>query len=205
MQETENSQAGAVGERPEHQVNAIGYVGLLHVALRLNMGWTVKLHRGLSLSPRGFSETMAPRSSLNILLARSRGPRIVRHHHDGSTLGIELLQEADDLLAGLGVQVAGRLIGQNHGGIVGEHPGQGDSLLLADAQLARLVVKPVAQADSFQKRLRPVFWDVFVHLGQSTAESGRFPMAERYVTRLNVWNTKPTFSSQLRTVIGIMS
>jgi len=65
-------------------------------------------------------------------LGTLRCPRVVRHHHNGSALGIDILQEVDHLLARLRVQVASRLIGEDHGGVIGEHPGQGHSLLLAD-------------------------------------------------------------------------
>jgi hypothetical protein len=61
------------------------------------------------------------------------------HHHDGSSLRVKFLQEADDLLTGLWVEVARRLVGQDDRRIVCQHPGQGNPLLLANAQFTRII------------------------------------------------------------------
>lgn len=61
-------------------------------------------------------------------------PGIVGHHHDGATLGVKFRQKADHLSGRLGVEITGRLIGQNDRRIVGQHAGQGHPLLLSNAQ-----------------------------------------------------------------------
>src|SRR6266700_1224783 len=43
-----------------------------------------------------------------------------------------------DVAFGKQVEVAGRLVGEQHGGLVHERPGDGDALLLAAGKLARL-------------------------------------------------------------------
>ena len=46
-----------------------------------------------------------------------------------------------------GVEVAGRLVGQDDVGVVDQRPGDGHALLLAAGELRGPVVEPVAQAD----------------------------------------------------------
>ena len=60
--------------------------------------------------------------------------------------------EAEDLAAGAAVEVAGRLVGEDHLRPAGERPGDGDALLLAARQLARPVLQAVAEADRVDRR-----------------------------------------------------
>ena len=55
-------------------------------------------------------------------------------------------RSGQDVGAGRAVEVAGRLVGEDQGGIGDERPGDRDALLLAAGQLGRLVVEPVAEA-----------------------------------------------------------
>ena len=57
-----------------------------------------------------------------------------------------------DVGAGVAVEVAGRLVGEDQRGFGDERPGDGDALLLAARQLGRLVVEPVAQAEPLEGR-----------------------------------------------------
>ena len=58
--------------------------------------------------------------------------RVVRHEDDREpVLAVELAEEAEDLLARLRVEVAGRLIGDQEGAAVDQRAGDRDSLLLA--------------------------------------------------------------------------
>ena len=43
---------------------------------------------------------------------------IVRHQHDGDSLGVELLEHPQDLDAGVGIEVAGGLVGQDQRGTI---------------------------------------------------------------------------------------
>ena len=70
-------------------------------------------------------------------------------------LDVELPEEREDLLAGLRVEVAGRLVGDQQGAAVDQRPGDRHALLLAAGELRRLVVEPVAQADALEQRSAP--------------------------------------------------
>jgi acyl-CoA thioesterase-1 len=63
----------------------------------------------------------------------------------------QLLDEADHLVAGGSVQVAGRLVGQQHAWLVGQRPRDRDPLLLAARQLGWDVVGPLPEAHALQK------------------------------------------------------
>ena len=66
---------------------------------------------------------------------------IVRHQHDRRLArAIDLEQQLDDLAAGLAVEVAGRLVGEEERRIVGERARDGDALLLAARELRRIVM-----------------------------------------------------------------
>jgi hypothetical protein len=52
---------------------------------------------------------------------------------------MELAEQEHKLFAGLGVEVAGRLVGEKDGWVVDERSGDGDPLLFAARELARLV------------------------------------------------------------------
>ena len=73
--------------------------------------------------------------------AKLGGLRVVGDHDDGlAVLAVELLQQAEDLLGGLAVEVAGRLVADQQRRIGDDRAGDGDALLLAAGQLARLVL-----------------------------------------------------------------
>ena len=63
-----------------------------------------------------------------------------------AALFAELVEELDDLLAGVEVEVAGRLVGEDDGGVVGEGAGDGDALLLSAGKLVGAVVRNVRGA-----------------------------------------------------------
>ena len=86
-----------------------------------------------------------------------RGHRGVVGHQDDrqAVLAVELPEEGEDLLAGLGVEVAGGLVGDQERAAVDQRPGDRDPLLLAAREPRRLVVEPVAQADPLEQRPGP--------------------------------------------------
>ena len=57
------------------------------------------------------------------------------------------MEQVDDLVLALAVEVAGRLVGQEQAGVVGERSRDGDALALADGELAGPVAAPVGEAD----------------------------------------------------------
>ena len=69
-------------------------------------------------------------------------------HDDGlAVLAHGAAHEVEDLGAGLGVEVARRLVGEDDVGLAGQGAGDGDTLLLAAGQLARAVLQAVVQPD----------------------------------------------------------
>ncbi len=63
---------------------------------------------------------------------------------------------AEDLGRGLGVQVAGRLVGEHDSGLVHERPGHRDPLLLATGELGGAVRAAVAETDGPDEPLDPL-------------------------------------------------
>ena len=97
------------------------------------------------------------------------------------------LEEFEHLLARAGIEIAGRLVGQNDGWVVGQRSCEGHPLLLADAQFARLVVacgRPGRRGPSSVRGPRQL-----LRLRRDPASiSGTwtFSSAVRYGIRLNV-------------------
>ena len=70
--------------------------------------------------------------------AHRRGLRVVGDHdHRLVELVDRLAQQAEHLLGGVRVQVAGRLVGEHHRRAVHQRAGHGDALLLAAGELRR--------------------------------------------------------------------
>ena len=104
--------------------------------------------------------------------------QFVGDHDDGHALVVELLEHAHDLDAGAAVEIAGRLVGEQQGGLVGERAGDGDALLLAAGKLVRLVVGAVGQADRVQRLQGPL---ALARSGQALAgvEHRQFDILQR--------------------------
>ena len=64
--------------------------------------------------------------------------------------GVEFLQHGEHLTAGVGVQGAGRLIGQDHSRVSGKSSGNGCPLLLTAGELHGLVAQLVTKSHHFQ-------------------------------------------------------
>src|SRR6266540_4206394 len=60
-----------------------------------------------------------------------RERRVVGHHHDRLSSGVELHEQIHDRLRRFRVEVPGRLVGPYDGRVVHERAGDGDALLLA--------------------------------------------------------------------------
>ena len=63
-------------------------------------------------------------------------------------------QQVDHLLAGLAVEIAGRLVGQDDLRAGAQGPGDGDALLLAAGELRREMIGAVRQPDLVQQARR---------------------------------------------------
>src|SRR5574343_1230283 len=78
---------------------------------------------------------------------------VVGDQHDGVALLLELLEQRQDLGAGLRIERAGRFVGQDHRRSVDQGAGDGDALLLAAGQFARTMPHAAGQTDRGQRRL----------------------------------------------------
>jgi hypothetical protein len=74
--------------------------------------------------------------------------RIVRHQNYGASFMAQFTEEIERCFTRGWIQIAGRFVCQYHGRIVGERTRQRDPLLLANAELTRLVVESIAEADA---------------------------------------------------------
>ena len=84
--------------------------------------------------------------------------RVVGDHDDGHVLLlVDLVEERHDLVAGLLVEVAGRLVGEQERRIVAERTRHGHALAFAAGKLCGTVAETVAETDDFRqfKRTRP--------------------------------------------------
>ena len=64
-------------------------------------------------------------------------------------------QEVEHVAAGRRVEVAGRLVGEDHGGAGDQCPRDRDALLLAAGELGRAMGAPVPESDGLDQRLEP--------------------------------------------------
>ena len=80
----------------------------------------------------------------------------MRHHDDCQPLlAVEGAEELHDLSAGVFVEVAGRLVGEQDARAIEQGPRDRRPLHLAAGEFARLVGEPVAEADAVQYARRP--------------------------------------------------
>ena len=63
---------------------------------------------------------------------------------------LQLVEQVHDLGAGVAVEVAGRLIGEDQRGFGDERSGDRDALLLSAGQLGRLVVQAIAHPEPLE-------------------------------------------------------
>ena len=80
---------------------------------------------------------------------------LVGDDDDGDALlAVERHQRLHDLVRGAGVEIAGRLVGEQQARSVDQGPRDGDALLLAAGELRRRVVFAFAEAEQLQRRAR---------------------------------------------------
>src|ERR671911_278817 len=84
------------------------------------------------------------------------GHRVVGDHHDGlAELVHGPAHEGEDLSAAAGVEVAGRLVGEDHLRPPGERAGDRDPLLLPAGQLRRSMLQPETQTHGVDDGVEP--------------------------------------------------
>ena len=97
---------------------------------------------------------------------------LVGDQHDGQAqAAVDIGEQREDRLRGLGVERRGRLIAQQHARLGGQRPGDADTLFLAAADLARVTVTLFAQTDEFKQFIdtlgNPRLW----HAGELEGQS----------------------------------
>src|SRR5262245_27735107 len=79
---------------------------------------------------------------------------LVRDDDHGDAGRIKLLEQLDDLVSGMAVECAGRLVGENDMRIVDQSAGNSDALLLAARKLGRLMRFAMREPDLGKASLR---------------------------------------------------
>ncbi len=93
------------------------------------------------------SVTSTPFSRCSVRFARAGGVRVVRHHDDRlAVVAVERLQQVEDLVAGLAIEIAGRLVAEQQRRVGDDRAGDADALFLAARQLPRIVVARARRA-----------------------------------------------------------
>ena len=77
--------------------------------------------------------------------------RVVRHQYQRDILLDQLFEQAHHLFAGGLIEIAGRLVGQQHGGVHAGGAGNGNALPLPAGKLLRLVIGAIRQSVIFQQ------------------------------------------------------
>ena len=79
------------------------------------------------------------------------------HQDDrGTEVIADLFETVDDLLAGVGVEIAGGLVGHEDGRVVGQRAGDGDTLLLAARQLTGAMAQAIGKTETFEEEASSV-------------------------------------------------
>ncbi len=81
---------------------------------------------------------------------------VVRNDDDGRSVGIEPLEEGDDLSASVSVELAGWLVGENKSWTIRQCARYCHTLLLPARELGRTMTLAVAQADVAKELRRPL-------------------------------------------------
>ena len=76
-------------------------------------------------------------------------------NHRETPLAVEFLKGDHDVFGRFRVEIARRLVGQQDRRVVDECPGDGDALLLAARELARMALFPAVEAQCVQRVVHP--------------------------------------------------
>src|SRR3712207_4287010 len=80
-----------------------------------------------------------------------REPNVVRDHADGRAAGVEFFEEIHHRFAVAGIEVTGRLVGEEDGRMTSERTRHGDALLLTTGELAREMFRAMTHADALER------------------------------------------------------
>ena len=138
------------------------------------------------------TSTMWPWSSVSGAAADAADQlAVVRRDDDRRAAGVDLAEQVHDLERELGIEVAGRLVGQDDRRIVDERAGDGDALLLAARELHRVRVHPVLQADPLEHLERAALL-LRAAMPRTRGTNATFSSTVLLGSSLKSWNTKPS-------------
>jgi hypothetical protein len=107
-----------------------------------------------------------PVEKAHLPLAWCSDIRLVGDHHDGDALAVErIAEQRHDFLAGVAVEVAGRLVGEDQARLVDQRPGDRDALLLAAGNAVGQRFGILAEADLVEHDARARLPRCLVHAG----------------------------------------
>ena len=96
--------------------------------------------------------------------------QVVGDHDDGLAGAVEVREEIDDAGAGGEVEVAGGLVGEEDGGVVGEGAGDGDALAFAAGELDGAVLEALAETDGAEEFFGPAAALLAADAGESECD-----------------------------------
>ena len=135
-----------------YQILVVHLLGRLHAVVHRNR---VEYRLGRLDVPVTDVVGNVPVAQHDIPAAELRDLRVVRDEYDRAPLGVQTLEQRQNLERGPRIEVAGRFVGQNHHRIVNERPRDRHALLLSAGHLVRAVVDAVRQSYLFQGFGRP--------------------------------------------------
>ena len=96
----------------------------------------------------------APVQDLDLSRQRRGQGAVVGDDHDGGSLAVQVLQQAEDGGSGGAVEIAGGFIGQDDGGVADQGPRDARPLAFPSGQLGGFGVGAVGEPDSHQRLVR---------------------------------------------------
>ena len=118
---------------------------------------------------------------------------IVRDQDDGLVVRGQLFEDGDDVGAGLLIEIAGRLVGEDQRRVVDQRAGDGDALALAAGELVRTMLRALVQADALERFEARARGARRVTRRRRAAAARRSSGSIARGSRLNVWKTNPIF------------
>ena len=149
------------------------------------------------MPPRSPAST--PLSRCSVRLRALGGVRIVGDHDDGlAVVAVERLQQIEDLVAGLAIEVAGRLVAEQQRRVGDDGARDADALLLSAGELPRDSASRARPRPTTFSAMLARFSRSDLDSLVSSSGSSTFFSAVSAGSRLYSWNTKPTCVARQR-------
>ena len=126
-----------------------------------------------------------------VVAPRRRLLGVRRHDHGRAELALKVHQQVEDDPAGMGVEVAGRLVGQHQLRAMDDRPRQRHALLLAAGQLVGIAVRLVGDPEPIEQPI-DLLAPPLVSCRSSTHGTATLSNTVRLGSRWNDWNTNPS-------------